>query len=320
MREAIGGYFELELPQGGGNNPHGNKAAVNTGRNALYCILSSLEPSRIYLPRLLCDVLLEPIGALGIPHEFYSLDSSFSPEPISPDPGEYILYINYFGVCDRKVEDLSRRYPGSLIVDSTQAFFSRALPGIPTFYSARKFFGVPDGAYFCGLDFDEATLPVDSSYDRCRHLLKRLDCSPEQGYRDFMEADELFSSVPPSRMSRLTGKLLSSIDFNSTESARTENYRYLHGMFGSVNQLAGTIPESCPAISYPLMVDSADEVRQKLIDSRVFVPVFWPTARKFCSGGSAESIFIENVVHIPVDQRYSERELSVIPELTGLLP
>ena len=47
MSSAIGGYFGLELCQSNDSNPHSDGSAVNSGRNALYCILESLKPQKV---------------------------------------------------------------------------------------------------------------------------------------------------------------------------------------------------------------------------------------------------------------------------------
>ena len=71
------------------------------------------------------------------------------------------------------------------IVDNTQAFYDLPVNSIDTFYSCRKFFGVPDGAYlYCDRQLD-MELEEDQSWQRMDYLLKRIDVSPESAYADF---------------------------------------------------------------------------------------------------------------------------------------
>ena len=60
--KVIGGYFELADIEQANNFPHKNGILLNTGRNALEYILSSIKDVKlIYLPYFTCEVVLEPI-------------------------------------------------------------------------------------------------------------------------------------------------------------------------------------------------------------------------------------------------------------------
>ncbi|WP_129594606.1 hypothetical protein [Seramator thermalis] len=143
---SIGGYFELELPHG--EEYHKNAIRLNTGRNAFEYILRAKAYQKVYLPYYTCDVMLEPIQKLNIQFEFYSIDEFFQPifdfSIIKDD--EVFVYNNYLGICDNQVKEVAAKCK-NLIIDNSQAFYSMPLPGVNTFYSPRKFFGIPDGAY-----------------------------------------------------------------------------------------------------------------------------------------------------------------------------
>lgn len=305
MNNAIGGYFGLELGKSTDSNPHTSAYAVNSGRNALYCILETLKPAKLLIPRLFCEAILEPIQKLNIPFDFYSISESFRPEIDFLEIGTFLLYINYFGVCDTVVTKLIVQYPNQLIIDNSQAFFSTPHQGIPTFYSARKFLGVPDGAYFYGVDYDLSQLSQDISWDRCSHLLKRIDLSPEEGYQDFMRNEKCISSVLPARMSKLTTVILSSIDYESVKQARMENYIYFHSVFKQSNMFANYLPEQTPSISYPYLIENGHELRKLLIKDRVYTPIFWPMNAKYLIKDSFEDFCSSNILHFPIDHRYS---------------
>jgi len=315
MSSAIGGYFGLELSHSNNSNPHFSGSAVNSGRNALHCILQSLKPAKVLIPRLLCDVILEPFNKLGIPYEFYSINESFKPKEISLKHGTFLLYINYFGVCDSVVKELVNRYPSQIIIDNTQAYFSKPISGIPTFYSTRKFFGVPDGAYFYGVDYDLSTLPLDKSWDRCTHLLKRIDLSPEEGYSEFKKNDEFISTLKPERMSNLTNLILSSIDFDSARDQRAENYSYLHSKLKDRNKLGSILPEKCSPISYPFRTDDAIELRKYLTQNRIYTPIYWIGTGVPENSNSTEHSLSRDTIHLPIDHRYDSTSINYIVSL-----
>jgi len=145
MKE-LGGYLELELNR---NEEHHKTAlSLNTGRNALELILRVRKYTKVYIPYYTCDVILEPFRKLNINYEFYSINKDLEPEfnySLLRD-NEGFLYVNYFGIKDDFIPVLAK-HCSNIITDNSQAFFCRPLKDIDTFYSCRKFFGVPDGAY-----------------------------------------------------------------------------------------------------------------------------------------------------------------------------
>ena len=168
--EAIGGYFSLELPLR--EEYHTDAIRLNTGRNCLEYILRVRGYKKVYVPYYTCEAVMEPINKLGIPYEFYHIDVHFEiRDRFTLKEGEALLYTNYFGLKQRYVEELAEKVGSRLIVDNTQAFYAKPLPGIDTFYTCRKFFGVADGAYlYCDAVLDDE-IEQDYSYDRMAHLL-----------------------------------------------------------------------------------------------------------------------------------------------------
>jgi hypothetical protein len=142
------GYFELELQPG--RSFHQEAIALNSGRNALKHILQEHSPRQLVLPKYLCAAVMQPILELKIPYAFYAINEQLEPVGLDEfDADITVLYINYFGLKDSVVQALANNTK-NVIIDNTQAFFSSAISNVPTFYSARKFFGVPDGAYVSG--------------------------------------------------------------------------------------------------------------------------------------------------------------------------
>ena len=145
LSDAIGGYFGLELQVG--ESYHKNLTALNTGRNAFEYILRARGYQHVFIPYYTCDVLLEPLRSLNIAYDFYSIDEKLEPVSLTGiNNNSAYLYTNYFGLKTGYIKQLAALIP-NLIVDASQAFFDKPLIGIDTFYSPRKFFGLPDGGY-----------------------------------------------------------------------------------------------------------------------------------------------------------------------------
>ena len=113
-------------------------------RNAFRYIIRKYKIKEIYIPYYLCDVIRHTAFEENCKPVFYHIDDHFMPEAKFP-PESYILYPNYFGICDNNVDKLLKIYP-KLIIDNAHAFYAKP-SGFASFNSERKFRNVKDGAY-----------------------------------------------------------------------------------------------------------------------------------------------------------------------------
>ena len=316
MLQEIGGYFGLELPASRKVFLHDDGYLVNSGRNALELILLHIpDITKLWVPYYTCEVVLEPLKKYGIPYEFYSIDNHLEiADDLELHSGEYLLLTNYFGIKDRYITEMADKYGSRLVVDNAQAYFSRSIPGIKTFYSPRKFVGVPDGGIaFTDVQIDMRQYSVDLSWDRCSHLLKRLDMNAGAGYADFKANSRALVGQPISQMSNLTRALLSSIDFERIVRIRQDNFSFLHGKLGQANRLPiGEIGKDfiCPMV-YPYYT-SDEDLRKRLIDNKVFVATYWPNVLEWCRNGELEADLCKHIIPIPIDQRYGREDMERI--------
>lgn len=310
--ESIGGFFELELLRRG-SVFHDHAIALNTGRNALEFLLKAKKVTKLYLPEYSCDVLLQPLEKLSIAYEYYpiSVDLELA-ESISLKEGECILYINYFGLKDAYCASLSTEY-SSLIVDNSQAYYALPLPLISTFYSPRKFFGVPDGGFaYCKekenvcFDYDQ-----DISHEKCAHLLQRIDLSAEDAYENFRMNEGRLDYQKIKKMSPLTMRILQSIDFARVKEFRKSNFSYLHSRLGSSNLLSDLcdVDEDVVPMIYPYMPERGN-LRDYLIKEKIYTALYWPhLLEKIGNANDVISCLINNMVALPIDQRYGHNEM-----------
>lgn len=301
----------LELPYGEEYYPGAIK--LNTGRNCLEYILTARKIQKVYLPYYICETVLEPIIKLGIGYEFYHLTTDLLPAEIKEcRKNEAFLYVNYFGINDDKVKYLAE-HTNSLIVDNTQAFFSPPLPGMDTYYSPRKFFGVPDGGYlFTGKKMNKK-LETDVSYKRMVHLIKFLDY--DKGIQKNFHSDEtVLSNLPVMYMSHLTRKLLSSIDYNKIRERRISNFSIYQNALSGKNEMNAFLKNNLPACFYPFL-NFVPGLRQKLREKSIYTPVFWPDVIKRTAKGSFERALVQNLILLPVDQNKGTGVLELICDI-----
>lgn len=308
--KAIGGYFELETNKG--NEYHDSALRLNTGRNAFEYILTVKEYKKVYLPFYTCDVLMTSLDKLNLKYEFYSVDENLEPlfnKNLLSD--EAFLYINYYGIKDDTVIRLSGIY-SNIIIDNTQAFFNTPIPGIDTFYSARKFFGVADGAYLYTTKKLNIGLAKDISLDRMGHLLGRIDKGAEFGYNLFRENDESLNLQDIKEMSALSSAILRGIDYNEVLRIRKENFNFLNQGLKELNGFKlNTDHIACPMI-YPFLVKDGVNIREILIKNQIYVASYWNSVLDIVSPDSYESYLTNNLLPLPIDQRYTFAEMQRI--------
>ena len=303
MTEAIGGYFELELRQG--EHYHKDALRLNTARNCFEYILRARKYTKVYIPYYTCEVMLEPLNKCNVAYDFYHINEQLEPvEVFHLEPSEAFLYTNYYGLKQQCVAQLATQYGKQLIVDNAQAFFADPIPGIDTFYSARKFFGVADGAYLYTDAHLDIELEQDQSYARMAHLLKRADIDAEAGYADFRKNDDALCGEPIKKMSRLTEKILCSIDYDKVHSIRRHNYQLFETKLGSSNKIHFILEEGSVPMIYPYWTNVC--IRENLINKRIYTATYWQNVLNWTNVGDIENILTQMLIPLPININETE--------------
>lgn len=305
--KAIGGYFSLETRVG--EHYHKDVIQLNTARNCFEYVLRARGYSKVYIPYYTCKVMLEPIQKLGLDYEFYHINEQLEPKCLPRlSENEAFLYTNYFGLKQGCVRRLASELGSRLIVDNAQAFYAEPLEGIDTFYSARKFFGLSDGAYLYTDKPLHQVFEQDCSFDRMSHLLKRVDLGAEAGYQDFKKNDDALIGQDIKWMSKLTEALLSGIDYESAKKIRIENYNILTVALGATNQFHFELEAADVPMVYPYLTKDKT-LKKRLITEKIFVATYWPNVFEWCKPDELEYELADRVAYIPIDHRYVKSDM-----------
>lgn len=308
----IGGYFELET--NARQAYHAGLIQLNTGRNSLEYILRVRKYTKVYIPYFTCDVILEPFKKLDVNYTFYHIDKQLDPIiDFEIRENEALLYTNYFGLKESTVERLANEKL-NLIVDNAQAFYDKPLNGIDTFYSSRKFFGVPDGAYVSINMTLTENFKMDVSLDRFSHLLKRMEFDSETGYGDFLQNEKDLAGQSIKQMSLITKKLLAAIDYEAISYKRKGNFISLHNKLKKKNELNFEMPSEAVPMVYPFYVTSPG-LRDYLIQNKVYVATYWLNVLDWTKPEQWEHQLTKNLIPLPVDQRYGNEDMNRIIHL-----
>ena len=158
------------------------KFKFDYARNSFRYLIREFGIKEIRIPYYLCDVMRHIAFAEDCKTLFYHIDDNFMPVE-KFDNNEFILYPNYFGICDNNVEELTKIYP-KLIVDNAHSVFASP-SGFACFNSVRKFIPEKVESY---LYIKEKSSEISQKTPEDMKLvnMKRVTCfkALDQKYRD----------------------------------------------------------------------------------------------------------------------------------------
>lgn len=289
-----------------------NKILLNSGRNALRYIIKAYNIKEIAVPYYTCQFVWDILKAENCKINFYHIDKNLLPiQDFGRD--DYIIFNNYFGICNKQIEFLKSKY-SNLVIDNTQAFYSHQ-KCLASFYSPRKFFGVPDGGLcWCDKTITEK-LEKSISYHRCSHLLKAYDKGYSTSYINFLKNELEIDKMPMQIMSNLTESLLKNIRYEKCKNTRLKNFATLHKSLSESNELSLNLTNDDVPMFYPYLINKF-ELKEKLMKNGIFLTECWPQIDKFLS---QEELYLKNnLLLLPIDQRYNKKDMELILKIINL--
>lgn len=319
MKDMVGGFFGMEEPSATPSFPYAESsccAYLNSGRAALECLLHHMpRPRCVWVPRMACATLLEPMQRLQLPVQRYCCNDQLAPIlPEAVQKDDLLLLINYFGLTGDAVDQAAAAAPCPCITDATTALYAAPRRGMPTFYSIRKFAGVPDGGLACA-PFPLTHLPQETADSTLR--LRPLQERRAHGAIAALpasEAAEQSLSAPPQRMSAETRRLLGTLDFAAAARRRLANYAVLHRALAPLNRLNLPAVPPCAPMCYPL-VSGIPELRDSLIDAGIALPLYWPEVIETTAAYDTENRLARTLLPLPLDQRYTAQDMAQIIDM-----
>lgn len=311
----IGGFFEFEL-ETGQSVFHDDAIKLSTGRACLNYLIHVYKPSKIYIPYYCCDALYEPMEINSVEYEFYKINNQLE---ISNHPqleaNEFIIYCDFFGVKSDYAKRLIAIYKNKLIFDNSHSFFHKGYKANASFTTARKYFGVPDGA-FLYLNKDnhlkkELKRNVNVSINHNVHSLLGLQ---DLAFSEFSEYEKVLDSKIEN-ISIISEKLLSNVDFAKVKTIRNRNFNFFRKEFNEINTIEiNDNEEDC--FCYPLLLENPINI-SKLHSNKIFIPSYWKDTivRENKDLYEFECKLSNELLPLPIDHRYSLKDLKRVTAL-----
>lgn len=317
-RKEIGSFLELNFLSGLEYYYGNDVARLNSGRAAIYHALRILNLETIYLPYYQCDAVRDFLLKKEVKVKYYHCDKDFNPL-LKPCKGTAILLVNYFGIMSTaRMSSLASKYQ-NVIIDNSQAFFATPIDNCMNVYSARKFIGVPDGAYLLGNHVNNYLEEYEQDYssDTSLFLLQRIEYGCEgKSYETREMNEDRINNSDVMKMSKLTYSILDGTDYHFIKQKRKENFEIACNLFNGINKLNPKIyyANDCVPMVYPLVIEN-DKVLPQLIKNKIFQGHWWSYLLEEVNTDCFEYYLSKNMIPITIDQRYGEKEIKYVYNL-----
>lgn len=311
--EEIGCHFKFEKIIG--NHYHNTKLLFSSGRNCLRYIIKEKGIENIHLPYFLCESLSEVCMLENIKIFYYHIDNNFMPININLDQFDdksYLYLVNYYGMFDKQIKELIAKYK-YVIVDNTHNFFDNENYDVDVIYNYRKYFGVPDGACIVSNDLlYNPSYSMGHSLEKIIEMVSRDETGKYFHYPTFLDADKHFKNEGLKYMSNFTKNYLNGINYKQVLKRRLNNYKMLALSLSKYNQM--NLKNKELNYMYPLFVNNGEDLRRYLKENNIYSLKLWPNLN--WNGANSKEISIsDNMVLLPIDQRYAEQEMEYISKV-----
>lgn len=266
---------------------YSKKILLNSARNCLRYLTRVFGIREISIPYYICPVIWQELRRENVKINFYHINKDFLPAKDFQED-EFILYPNYFGICDRQNALLALKYK-NLISDNAHAFFAEPR-GFGAFYSPRKFLKVNDGGILFCKEHEELILERDKDRD--------TDVSK---YENFVKNELSLDNQEIKKMSLRTEKYLNDGFFKETKNQRLKFFEEIGGFLDKFNKIEINLCENDVPMVYPFLaedIDFADKIARELSGRGIRVVEFGAKTDRIFSDFS----FKQKILPIPLQR------------------
>ncbi len=298
----FGGYLPIELTtQKEYFDSYQDVQSFNCARNAILYFLKARKAEKVYIPVYLCESVRDSLKKHNIPFDYYNIDSDFNPLLKNVKKTEAVIITNYYGISHNN-EKLADIFP-NVIFDNTQAFYEKPVKGAANVYSARKFFGVCDGAYLLADNIPKA---VHAPYkpEHSGFLTDSITYSTNYSYNEFLLNEKQIEESSILGMSSLSQKILWGTDYENVKKSRQRNFSIICEKLNPINELNLPSEKDIVPMSYPLLL-SKEGFRKSLVSEEIYIPQWWKYILSEGRANPFERKLSEYLIPLPIDQRYT---------------
>ena len=329
--KVIGGEFEIDpalLLSEGETQPCGG---FSSGRSALKAILAHLGEqgeTALLLPEYLCESVVRTAQNAGCNPSFYAVGRDLRLERgrwgWTGSERTAVLLVNYFGLLDLS-KDIAwlKRAGFTVIVDHVQAYFSQGPDSEADyqFTSLRKTFPVPDGAQVLSrlpvrwepfFGQRNQFYPDKTMGALLKHLRLALNVQDDEYLALFAKGEALLDAeTDVTSASVLSAAIMSKLDLAQISQTRVRNAQRVVSRLGDNVGDFVKLNQGVP-LCIPVLLKNRDEVRSRLRQKGIFLPVHWPACGACDRPGGLGRWMAEHELSLVIDQRYTLQDMDFI--------
>lgn len=266
---------------------------LNLARNCLKYLIRAYGINEIFVPFYTCNTVWNSVRQEGCKISFYHIDQNFMPIECFPQ-NAFILYTNYFGLCNENCNNLARIYP-NLIIDNSQAFYSESI-GLASFNSLRKFFDVTNGGFL----YTNKILNEEFEQD----FLVLPSAKFNQNYSQFLKNELILNQETTIKlMSNDVEKIIKKIDFNKEKERRINLFIQYENIFKKDNDIPITLKDGEVPYCYPFCTNKTF-FNKILNENNIILLKLWKNYPK-----NFTECFLNNVAAMPLDDEVTANKI-----------
>lgn len=310
-----------------------NTCYLDSGRSAIKLLLKELHKGEVLLPEYICDSVIQAFNKFDI--KYYSLldDLSVDIDDLHSkvnDKTRAVFLMHYFGALQpaetlMQIQNMKNKNKFIIIEDTTHSIFSKThTVGDYCVCSLRKWFAIPDGGVLystrslesLNIESLKRNTRIEKAYGMMLKTLY-LDGGLESNllYRKiFVESEKKIDEYKEiARLSSFSEYLLKCYNIKDITSARKANYQYLLEKIKQIglSPIVKVEDDWCPFV-LPIQKDRRDDLREYLIENRVYCAVHWPLDSSPLYDNIRSRQLSERILSLPIDQRYGVNEISYL--------
>lgn len=306
-----------------------------SGRCGINIVLEDIiktmnRPLKAYIPLYTCETVVAPFKKNNCEIIYYDVDKNLKPilEEESIENCDVMLICGYFGFVRYDVESV--KYAKSLgkivIEDATHSVFSSGGMSPYVVYiagSLRKWINVDSGGFALKRNgkFVAKQKEFSDEHLKLRHNIEKFGHSdPELARKYFWQAEYMLRDIFDSQKSDDNSiYTMKHMDVERIIDKRRTNYKYLYDKIN--NELVHAIfelKEGDVPSHFTIFVKERDKFFDYILKNNIQPKIFWPAhnTEKELENKEAQYIY-ENILSLPCDQRYSEKEMSYVAEIVN---
>jgi dTDP-4-amino-4,6-dideoxygalactose transaminase len=113
-------------------------------------------------------------------------------------------------------------------------------------------------------------------------------------------------------MSKLTSNLLNIIDYAHILKIRNNNFERYAKALAPTNLIDARMLNG--PFCYPYRIKNGAQIRQSLIEKKIYIPILWPNVTKSYGASDEEFDMAQNTLPLPVGQGVSFEDIDLIIE------